>query len=105
LITGSITLDPTTNGLLDSTSIRSTGLLNTKELYYLTDYALHANTSDVNPDLQKALSESSISEVSGMSRLRQTASNQSLQDAIETMFQNLTVSLMSSSALQYAVPY
>jgi hypothetical protein len=103
LITGNITLVPTTNGLSDSTSIRSTSLLNTKELYYLTDYALHANTSDMNPDLQKALSESSMSEVSGMSRLQQAASNQSLQDAIETMFQNLTVSLMSSPALQYVV--
>ncbi|KAI9699475.1 MAG: hypothetical protein M1836_003086 [Candelina mexicana] len=102
LVTGNITLVKNTNGLSDSTSIRSTSLLNTKELQYLTDYALHANTPDMQPDLQNKLRLSNMSEVSGMSRIQQTTSNQLLQDAIETMFQNFTVSLMSSSALQYA---
>ncbi|KAI9710459.1 MAG: hypothetical protein M1812_007427 [Candelaria pacifica] len=100
LVTGNITMSPMTNVLSDSTDIRSTSLLDTRELDYLTDYALHASTSEMDPDLQKSLRGSNNSEVSGMTRLEQTTSNRSLQDAIEIMFQNFTVSLMSSSALQ-----
>ena len=104
LITGNITLNPQTYGLLDSSSIRSTSLLNAEELSYLTDYALHINTSDYNPDFQKALWNSSMRGVSGLSRLQPAMSNQSLQETIEAMFQNLTVSLMSTPVLQYVIP-
>jgi hypothetical protein len=105
LILGNITLVPETNGLLDSTSVRSTSLVQTRELYYLSDYAIHAASSSYNPDLQKALFNSSVSAVSGMLGLQKLPSNQSLQDAIETMFRNLTVSFMSSSVLQHVIPY
>ena len=101
LIDGDVALQPTTKQFLGSARIRSTSLLNTKELYYLTDYAFHTNTSGMGADFQESLSQSNMSEISGLSRLQQAPPDQSLQDAIEKMFQNFTVSFMSSSALQY----
>ncbi|KAF2658592.1 hypothetical protein K491DRAFT_755910 [Lophiostoma macrostomum CBS 122681] len=108
LITGQISLDNTTGGLLDTSSIRSTSLVNTKELEYLTDYGLHLKSSqstdghdDPFPDLQWTLSNSSMPGISGISKLQQQGpATQSLQDALEIMFQNFTISLMSSALLQ-----
>jgi len=108
LITGQIYLDNTTKGLLDTSYIRSTGLVNTKELEYLTDYGLHLKSSQPeegrdypSPDLQWVLSNSNTPGISGISRLQhQGAADQSLQNALETMFQNFTISLMSSPLLQ-----
>ncbi|ORY06513.1 hypothetical protein BCR34DRAFT_571286 [Clohesyomyces aquaticus] len=45
LITSDIVLDNTTDGLLNSSQIRSTSLVNTKELEYLTDWDLHVKSS------------------------------------------------------------
>ena len=103
LITGNITLDSTTMGLTDSTAIRSTGLVNSRELYYLTDYAVTTNSTVDSPALQKAIFNSSESGMSGLMKLQQGVSDISLQDALETMFQNFTISLMTSSALQYVI--
>ncbi|KAI9712451.1 MAG: hypothetical protein M1820_001664 [Bogoriella megaspora] len=103
LLTGNITLsaeESGKNGLLDTTMVRSTSFVDTKELYYLTDYTLHAVSDPFAPDLQFALQNSTASDASGMARLPQNLPSQSLQDAIETMFKNFTVSLMSSPNLR-----
>ena len=102
LITGKITVNSGTHELTDSTNIQSIGLLNTKELFYLTTYLRHKYSSCGAPDLQGALSwysDPNVSSLSGMSRMHQSAPDLSLQDALETMFENFTLSLMSSSAL------
>ncbi|KAI9694792.1 MAG: hypothetical protein M1822_000408 [Bathelium mastoideum] len=100
IITGNITLAGFTLGLMDATSIRSTSLMATKELYYLTDSALNMDTQQNQLNLQNIIMNSNSSEVSGAKRLQQAPSSQSLSDVIEIMFQNFTVSLMSSPQLQ-----
>ncbi|KAI1388161.1 uncharacterized protein F4822DRAFT_236310 [Hypoxylon trugodes] len=102
LMTGSIALVSGT-GLVDSTSVRSTSIIDTTEMEYLTDYEIHKESTvgqDPFPDLQWQLSNSSMPDTGGIWRLRQTEPEQSLQQFLETMFQNYTVSLMSSSTLQ-----
>lgn len=101
LVTGNITLDDrTTKGPSDASRIRTTGLVNTKELRYLTDYGLHTSSRKHEPDLQQSLLNSNMSAMSGLARLKPAAGETSLQGAIEEMFQNFTVSLMASSELQ-----
>ena len=85
-------------GLTDSSNIRSTGLVNTKELFYLSDDAITANSNNKGIALQKAMFNTSESDTSGLTQLQQSlsTSDTSLQDALEKMFQNFTISLMTS---------
>lgn len=101
MITGNITLDWNTLGLSDSTNIRSTSLINTNELFYLTDQALSKHF-DGGASLQEMISATNMSERSGMttSRLEENSTFPSLQDALEELFQNFTLSLMSETRLQ-----
>ncbi|KAK3636944.1 hypothetical protein LTR56_012604 [Elasticomyces elasticus] len=106
LLTGNISLEATTaaseyiSGTFDYSTIRSTSLVNTRELAFLTDYALHLTSTPMDPDLQHALENSSMPAVSALTRSQGADPQTSLKDAIETMFQNLTVSLMSVNAFQ-----
>jgi hypothetical protein len=115
LITGSITRGSTaisnssagivSSGsvtLVDNSLVRSTELLRTRELNFLSDISLHKQTDlDTGPDLQHSLFVSNESQASGMTLNEQDAPTKSLKDALETMFQNFTVSLMSSESLRY----
>ena len=101
MMTGNITLGD--SGFVDSSNIRSTGLLNTKELIYLTDQALYASASSSQGNLQNEIGMSNWSEPAGLSRSQHIKSTHSLSDAIETIFRNFTISLMSSAALRYVL--
>ncbi|USP72759.1 hypothetical protein yc1106_00033 [Curvularia clavata] len=100
LVTGNITLNNITLGPLDSSRIRSTALIDTKELRYLSDYELHQSSPDSRLDLQKALRNASLSAAPSIAHLNGATKDRSLGDAIEQMFQNITLSLMTSAALQ-----
>ena len=77
--------------------ILSTALLDTPELSFLK-----VNPSDltVSKELAAVLSSYNTTEVRGLVNRLAGTSHQTLQEAIEQMFQNATVSLMSSAALQ-----
>ena len=100
LVTGNITFKSVMESHRESTRIRSTSLTDTKELRYLSDYERHMNSYPVRPDLQYSFSNSTVPDVSGLARLKSAAGDKSLEDALEEMFQNITISLMSSAALQ-----
>ena len=101
LVTGNITLNGNvTMGPLDDSRVRSTSLINTRELRYLSDYQLHMSSDGFHPDLQNLLRGAALSAAPNMSILNDEAKDRSLQDAVEELFQNITVSLMSAAALR-----
>jgi hypothetical protein len=106
LLTGNLTLGGpnsyfgTEGGIQDNAYIRSTSLMKSLELTPLTDYAILQDSPSRGQYLylQSALSNGSIAGASGISRLEDNADALPLVSAIETMFRNITVSLMSDSA-------
>lgn len=92
-IVGNLTYDYATTGrdeqISGSTQIRKTTLFETKDLHYLTTAALAEDKKDILnfANLQSTI-RSSTADVP-------TTSNMSLSDAIQGMFNNLTVSLLS----------
>ena len=103
LLTDNVSLSDYQNAPVDASKIRSTGLVNTRELKFLTDYALLSRIStEANTDLQHVLWQANMSAAGRMTKLPTGAlsSTLSLSDALEQMFQNFTVSLMSSAELQ-----
>lgn len=82
-------------------NILSTTLLETLELDYLTDYAhVHALRASYDTNLHKVISDSGRADIAGLSKPDPTAERLSLADGLEQMFQNLTLSLMSSTVFQ-----
>ena len=100
LITGMVHFDVFVNLLYSGDcSIRSTGLVNTKELSFLNNYQFKNDTTTSPFGLQQVLRHSkrpSAMHTSGIATQQQPDSNRLLKDTIEKMFQNFTVSLMSS---------
>jgi hypothetical protein len=88
--------------LTDSSRIRTSGLMNTKELGFLSEYAIHQGVGPIDLDLQGILFNSSrpeISAISGVSRLPRPDEKGLLKDALEIMFQNITMSLVCDPRL------
>ncbi|KAK6386625.1 hypothetical protein LTR65_008824 [Meristemomyces frigidus] len=106
IITGNIA-NKLSLGLFKNSSVVSTTLLNTKELSFLSDRSIELQEaiSYGQPDLQAALANSSVGSAIGLTPSEEIAPNQSLIAALEEMFQNYTVSLMSSALLQYVRRY
>lgn len=106
LLTGHLTLGTSLGagplgGLLDNDYIRSTSLMKTKELAPFSDFAqLRQKLSSVGTELylQPSLSNSSKGGASGLSRLTNDFQSLSLSNAIENMFRNLTISLVTDPA-------
>jgi hypothetical protein len=105
ILRGTLTED-NANELIKNSSILSTTLVDTKELAFLNDQTtgyLGGSTGFVNNaaqhkpyDLQSALAMFGKMDVSGVPQADRLAPNRSLSDALEEMFRNLTISLMSS---------
>lgn len=103
LLVGDLSLFDLLHAPTESSSIGFTKLLNNKELNFLIDSSLFSPTAtEAHMDLQHALWQTNKSEISKMTKLRVATASSflSLADAIEQMFQNFTVSLMSSADLQ-----
>jgi hypothetical protein len=84
-------------------NILSTTLLETSELAHLTDYARAHEPPlyGVHPNLHIAIGvDAGRADIAGLSEPDPTAKRLSLADGLEQMFQNLTVSLMSSPVFQ-----
>jgi hypothetical protein len=83
-------------------NILSTTILETSELAHLTDYARahEPQVYGVQQNLQIALGDAGRADIAGLSEPVTTAKRLSLADGLEQMFQNLTVSLMSSPVFQ-----
>ena len=100
-VAGFVTLI-TDYSLVDRTRIRSTELMKAEELRFLTDDSLQQRRNPLYMNLQGQLSMSNNTERKGLvSGQQQTTRDVSLKDAIESMFQTLTVSFMSSPTFQY----
>ena len=101
VLRGTVT-DSDVSGIVRNGSILSTTLVDTKELAFLNDQTtgyLSGGDKD-GPDLGSALAKLGKMDVSGLPQADRPASNRSLSDALEEMFRNLTISLMSSDLLR-----
>lgn len=104
LLSGTIGL-PDFGPLTSNTSVLGTALVNTNELDFLNDQGSNYLWTDWNTtggavdDLQGVLGDVGI-DVPGIAQGGTSTPNQSLSSALEEMFRNYTVSLMSSSLLQ-----
>ena len=106
LIKGQVSRDSgygSASGLTLNTSVGTTSLARLEELKFLTDERYTVETS-----LQEFLINSNQPALHGVGKLYETAANTtnitaSLTEALEELFQNITISLMSSSSLQYVV--
>lgn len=83
--------------LEQNTNILNTALLNTPELSFLK---VNPSKLTLSTQLQTILRSYNSTEVQGLENNYDYTSQQSLQEAIEDLFQKVTISLMSSSALQ-----
>jgi hypothetical protein len=109
ILRGTITED-NSNEIIKISSILSTTLVDTKELTFLngcsTSYLQYlgadsfVNWAGPPRDLQGALAQFGKMDVSSVPQANRLASNRSLADALEEMFRNLTISLMSSDLLR-----
>ena len=106
LLTGTIQGPLLKRKMETTTNVRSTGLINTKDLAFLSDYGLDRRLSekDAAVALQQTLwntPSEMARHISGFASLRKsTNSETTLRDALEEMFRNFTVSLMGSPVLQ-----
>lgn len=80
-----------------SSSITETSLINTKELAFLTKIR---GIKQYSGSFTQALRRLDDPNIQGLLRAEEVASNKSLDEALETLFQNVVVSLMSSSSLR-----
>ena len=103
ILRGTLTED-NANELIKNSSILSTTLVETKELAFLNEQTtgyLGDGADQFGPyDLQSALTNYSNIDVSAAPQVDPLASKRSLSDALEEMFRNLTISLMSSDLLR-----
>ena len=96
---GSISFDGF-QSLQRNSGILNTGLVDTQELSFLRTKA--ASMGAKNQTLQDIVKSSNDQELAGLTNSIDVSSKLSLAAAIENMFQNVTISLMSSSLLRYA---
>jgi len=82
-----------------NTSITSTALTESLDLAFLANPASLTDTGSW-PSLQETQPTWNNSLYLGLSNTPTSGANVSLQDALETLFQNITISLMSSASLQ-----
>ena len=92
---------------IQNSSILTTTLLNTKQLAFMSDSSVEAETAyyrSLNGSteyfLQARLANSSFASLSGMPAAGYVPPSQSLSSAIEQMFQNYVVSLMNEGSLR-----
>ena len=83
-----------------NTSIMATSLINSADLDFLENYDVSIQGIGAYSDLQTELSAFNNSEVQGLLNNYKKVNNQSLAVALEELFQNTVVSMMSSPALQ-----
>ncbi|KAK5119253.1 hypothetical protein LTR85_007867 [Meristemomyces frigidus] len=87
--------------LIVNSSIMSTTLLRAREMSYLAPEQADATMKSVyHSDLQSLLSNTNSSAYAGLMPSSTSSSEESLAAMVEQLFQNITVSLMSSSHLQ-----
>ncbi|KAK8023737.1 hypothetical protein PG993_011803 [Apiospora rasikravindrae] len=105
-ITGDVSFPSTNDGpmMAQNSRVLSTALTSTEELNYLTDFELHKWPSESYgmryADLQWKLRKSNEPATSGLSKMGPTEPRQRVNETLETMFRNFTVSLMSSTVFQ-----
>ena len=100
---GTISLKGGTNESLTlnvNSSIMATSLMNTTDLEFLENYIIIQDEGTAYPDLQTELTNLNYSETQGLLNNYQEVKNQTLALAIEELFRNTVVSMMSSPALQ-----
>lgn len=93
LFMGSIYYQPG-GSLISTTGISRTPLLATKELQFVSDFS-----GGPTPDLQHFVENSSNSRLEGLMNDQATGTTQSLARALEDLFRNITISLMSTPQL------
>ena len=102
-LVGSIYVGPI-QSLMRNSSIMNTALLNTKELAFLQDPQIGGEYGGQfgrgSRTLQDAILTSKTTRDKGMLNTQSHSERQPLREALEQMFQNVVVSLMSSAALQ-----
>lgn len=79
-----------------NTFVTKTTLVNTHELKFLSEYSFQVNDKDHKPFMQIALNDYGRPDVAGLTDPSVTGMSQSLIQGIEQMFQNMTISLLSS---------
>ena len=99
LLAGTVSV-PYNGALPKNTSLLKTTLVDTNELDFLNDQSSsYLDGFGNGQDLQGALADMNIT-VNGIAQARQFIRKQPLTSALEEMFQNYTISLMSSDLLQ-----
>ena len=99
ILSGTVTV-PYQGPLQKNTEILSTTLLSTNDLEFLNEQSGVVPEGFGNgDDLQNGLGSAGVN-ISGIATTGNSTKNQSLADALEEMFQNYTVSLMSSEFLR-----
>lgn len=92
-------IDAPTPFLDPDSSVLGTMLLDTLEFSFIKNYS----TRESFPQLQDQINSESGSEYPGLSSPVSTGSRGNLKDALETLFQNVTISLLSEQYLQCVI--
>lgn len=87
-------------GVLEASGVQSTSLLQTKELRFLQDWFYGSDMNGISLYLQSASMLDSGDMFSGIYRDPNTPSDMPLSEALEQLFQNITLSLAGSPELQ-----
>jgi hypothetical protein len=76
--------------------VTRTSLIDTAELRFMSDYAFQVNDGSHKPFMQIALNDYGRPDVAGLMDPSELGTSQSLVQGIEQMFQNMTISLLST---------
>ena len=98
VLSGTVIDDTYEDKIIRNSSILSTALVDTKELAFLNNQTAGYFVNDA--DLGSSLAKLGKMDVCGFPQANRLTSNRSLSDALEEMFRNLTISLMSSDLLR-----
>jgi hypothetical protein len=103
LAIGSVTLANAATAANISTNVLNTILADTPNLGYLNP-ALESYSSISTKPLQEYVQTGNVRLYEGLVNYAQTRSFDPLNSTLETLFQNITVSMVSSRVLQYEHP-
>jgi len=76
--------------------VTRTSLIDTTELKFMSDYGFQVNDGSHKPFMQIALNDYGRPDISGLIDPSELGTSQSLVQGIEQMFQNMTISLLST---------
>ncbi|KAM0721362.1 hypothetical protein Q7P37_002286 [Cladosporium fusiforme] len=81
--------------------VTRTTLVDTLELRFMSEYAFQVNDEDHKPFMQVTLNDYGRPDIAGLIDPTMSGTSKSLIDGIEQMFQNITISLLSSPLFRH----